>query len=124
MDLGSERHCKARADIDFAAPGRPMERLMDRLPRRLQSVARWLHQPCRRWLRICVGMLLVCGSLLSILPIFGLWMLPIGLLLLAEDVPMLRRALDRLLCRIERSRHQWLQKTVPRDSQSPPLDQS
>src|SRR5215467_3808373 len=107
MDLGSERHCRARADIDFAAPGRPAERLVNLLPRRLQSITRWLHQPSRRWLRTGVGLLLICGSLLSILPIFGL---PMGLLLLAQDVPILRRTLDHLLCWIERNPLQWLQK--------------
>jgi len=116
MDLGSERHCRARADIDFAAPGRPAERLVNLLPRRLQSIARWLHQPSRRWLCTGVGLLLICGSLLSILPIFGL-------LLLAQDVPILRRTLDHLLCWIERSPPQWLQKAAPRGSQRQLLDQ-
>jgi hypothetical protein len=35
-------------------------------------------------------LLLILGGLLSFLPILGIWMLPLGLLLLAEDLPVLR----------------------------------
>jgi hypothetical protein len=53
-------------------------------------------------------MLLIAGSFLSILPVFGLWMLPLGLVLLAEDIPPLRRARDRVLDWIARRRPHWL----------------
>jgi hypothetical protein len=72
-----------------------------------------LRQPSQRWLRTCAGVLLILGSLLSILPIFGLWMLPIGLVLLAEDVPVLRRIVDRILEWVERRRPHWLRGTSP-----------
>ena len=42
------------------------------------------------FLRIPVGALLCLGGLLSILPILGLWMLPLGLLVLSEDIPWLK----------------------------------
>ena len=89
---------------------RRLEQLIDRLPKNWQSTARWLRQPSRPWLRICVGALLIVGSLLSILPLFGLWMLPVGLVLLAEDVGVLRRAVDRILEWIERRRPHWLRR--------------
>ena len=38
---------------------------------------------------------LVVGSFLSILPVFGLWMLPLGLALLSDDVPILKSPLER-----------------------------
>jgi hypothetical protein len=53
------------------------------------------------------GVLLIAGSFLSILPIFGLWMLPLGLMLLAEDIAPLRRVRDRILDWIERRRPHW-----------------
>ena len=84
-----------------------VERLIDRLPERLRTTVRWLRRPSSRWVRIPVGLLLVGASLLSILPLFGLWMLPLGLMLLAEDVLPLRRARDRLLEWIERHRPDW-----------------
>jgi hypothetical protein len=92
---------------------RRLERLIDRLPRRVQATIRWLRRPSSRRLRIPAGVLLIGGGLLSILPLFGLWMLPLGLVLLAEDVPSLRRARDRLLDWIERRRPRWLQGAGP-----------
>ena len=74
-----------------------VERLIDRLPERLRTIVRWLRRPSSRWVRVPAGLLLAGASLLSILPFFGLWMLPLGLMLLAEDLPLLRRACDRLL---------------------------
>ena len=79
-----------------------LEQLIDRLPVSLRSRVRWLRQPSSRWARIPAGALLILGGLLSILPVLGLWMLPLGLALLAEDAPPLRRARDRLLDWIER----------------------
>jgi hypothetical protein len=40
-------------------------------------------------MRRVAALLLICSGLLGSLPILGLWMLPVGLLLLAEDVPPL-----------------------------------
>jgi tellurite resistance protein len=54
--------------------------------------------------RIPAAALFIVGGLLSVLPILGLWMLPLGLALLADDSPLLRRARDRLLDWIE---HRW-----------------
>tara|TARA_B100000676_G_scaffold297204_1_gene338604 strand:- start:2163 stop:2573 length:411 start_codon:yes stop_codon:yes gene_type:complete len=48
------------------------------------------------WLRIPLGLLLCLGGILSILPFVGLWMLPLGLLVLSEDVPFIRDRRDRL----------------------------
>ena len=38
-----------------------------------------------------MGILLMLGGIFSILPLLGLWMLPLGLLLIAYDVPFLRK---------------------------------
>jgi hypothetical protein len=37
-------------------------------------------------LRLVVGLLLICGGFLAILPVFGLWMLPLGMAIAALDV--------------------------------------
>ena len=95
----------AEAMIDPAAHReRRLEHSIERLPKGWQATIGWLRQPSQRWLRITVGTLLIIGSLLSVLPLFGLWMLPLGLVLLAEDVPFLRRLTDRILEWIERRR--------------------
>ena len=55
------------------------------------------------------GLLLILGGVLSFLPIRGIWMLPLGLLLLAEDLPVLRSWRSRILDLIERHRPWWLE---------------
>jgi hypothetical protein len=84
-----------------------IERLVDRLPEGLQTTIRWLHRPALRWVRVPAGVLFIAGSFLSILPLFGVWMLPLGLMLLAEDIPPLRRVRDRFLDWVERHRPHW-----------------
>jgi hypothetical protein len=54
------------------------------------------------------GILLIIGSFLSILPVFGLWMLPLGMVMLAQDVPFIKRLIDRLLAWIEWKHPKWL----------------
>ena len=66
---------------------RRIERLIDRLPGRPRMMIHWLRRPSLRWVRVVAGVLFIAGSFLSILPIFGIWMLPLGLILLAEDIP-------------------------------------
>lgn len=87
---------------------RRLELLVRRLPRRLQAVVHRLRRPGARWIRIPAGMLLTVGGVFGILPILGFWMLPLGLMLLAEDVPPLRRATDRALVWIEQRRPHWM----------------
>ncbi len=49
-----------------------------------------------RWLRVVVGVLLIFGGILGFLPILGFWMVPLGLLVLSYDLPMVRRWRRRL----------------------------
>ena len=101
-----------RADDDAASRHHDRERrlglLIRRLPAGLQSAVHWLRRPAARWVRIPAGLLLIVGSIFSILPILGLWMLPLGLVLLAEDVKPLRRGMDRVLAWIEHRRPHWM----------------
>lgn len=59
-------------------------------------VLRWLRQPDVRWFRIATGCLFIGGGLLAFLPVLGIEMLPIGLLLLAEDIPLLREPIGHM----------------------------
>lgn len=87
---------------------RRLERLLRRLPTRGEQAMRWLLQPGRAPLRFVLGSLLIIGGVLSFLPILGLWMLPLGVILLSEDVPLFRRASARMLEWIERRHPNWL----------------
>jgi hypothetical protein len=85
-----------------------LERLIDCLPWHFRSPICWLRQPSSLWIRMPAGVLLICGGLLGFLPVLGFWMLPLGLMLLAEDVPPLRSARARILDWIERRYPSWL----------------
>jgi len=50
-----------------------------------------LPLPRSRLLRIVIGVLLIIGGLFAILPIFGFWMVPLGLFVLSIDIPRVRR---------------------------------
>jgi hypothetical protein len=84
-----------------------MDRLLDRLPERGRATVAWLRAPSRRWIRIPAALLLMLGGVFSILPILGLWMLPLGLALLSEDVPALKVPLERAARWIERQWRRW-----------------
>jgi hypothetical protein len=61
-----------------------------------------LSLPKSRTLRIMIGVVLILGGLLSLLPVFGLWMLPLGFLVLSNELPMVRRWRRRLILWWER----------------------
>lgn len=54
-----------------------------------------------RWMvaRITLAVFFILGGFLAILPVFGLWMIPVGLLLLAIDLPILQGPVSRLMIR-------------------------
>jgi hypothetical protein len=74
---------------------------LGKVPPRLRSVVVWLRAPERSAVRLGAACLLVLGGLLSILPVLGLWMLPLGLALLADDIPRLKPPLERAARRVE-----------------------
>ena len=78
-----------------------------RLPPRPARFVSWLRKPSSRLARIPLALLLVLGGIFSILPVLGLWMLPLGLLLIAQDVPMLQKPMAQLLGWIERK---WIER--------------
>jgi hypothetical protein len=114
-------------DIAHADHERRLRRLSRQLPSRLQAMTRWLRKPASRWTRIPTGVLLIMGGFLGFLPFVGFWMLPLGLMLLADDIPPLRRARGRLLHWLERRRPHWFDAAdrlratgKPGDSPPPP----
>ena len=85
-----------------------------KLPPRPANFVRWLRRPSSRLVRIPLAVLLVVGGIFSFLPILGLWMLPLGLLLIAQDVPFLQKPLARMLGWIERK---WIERRRAKDAQ-------
>ena len=91
MDLSkSMRHEYGRAVLRQA-----FRRLEHEVPGKVARVLRGLRHPDSRWVRIPVGFLLILGGIFSILSFLGLWMLPLGLLLIADDIPILQKPVGR-----------------------------
>ena len=80
-----------------------VERALQSAPAWLRSAVHWLRAPSRRWIRLIAGVFLVIGGVFSILPILGLWMLPLGLALIGEDSPALKARLEGAT--------RWLERT-------------
>ena len=76
----------------------------------VKFAARKIYLPRHPVIRIVLGCLLLIGGFLWFLPILGAWMLPLGLLVLAVDIPMARRLRRRLEVRLGR----WLVRTSPK----------
>lgn len=54
-------------------------------------MGRSVRLPRSRWPRITLGCLLILGGCLGFLPVLGFWMIPLGLLVLSQDLPPVRR---------------------------------
>ena len=50
-------------------------------------------------IRALAGLVLICAGLLGFLPILGFWMIPLGLAVLATDIPPLKRWIRARLSR-------------------------
>ena len=85
-----------------------------RLSPRPARLVGWLRKPSSRWVRIPVAVLLVAGGTLSFLPVLGLWMLPLGLVLFAQDVPLLQKPMAKSLGWIERK---WIERQRAKNTQ-------
>jgi hypothetical protein len=72
------------------------DKIEDEAPNFLARAIRWLRRPHARLVRIPLGILCILGSFLWFLPVLGLWFLPLGLLLIAQDVSFLRRPVGRM----------------------------
>ncbi|GJE42621.1 hypothetical protein [Methylobacterium soli] len=70
-------------------------RLSKKMPDSLRKAVDWLREPSRLWIRLIAAVLLILGGIFSILPVLGLWMLPLGLALLAQDVPALKVPMEK-----------------------------
>lgn len=83
----------------------------------------WLRRPQARKIRLPLGILCIVAGFLWFLPVVGIELLPIGLLLIAQDVPFLRRPVARmtlyLLDRWARLRKWWRERRARRSGQTP-----
>lgn len=74
-----------------------IDRLQNHIPSLVGQNLNRLRGKRALWVRVLCGVVLIAAWCVFPLPIVGLWMLPVGLALLAHDVPMMRKPMARLL---------------------------
>lgn len=57
----------------------------------IHRIAKWAHEKLPPGIRTLLGLVLLIAGAFGILPILGFWMIPLGALLIALDIPPLRR---------------------------------
>lgn len=57
----------------------------------VELFGRTLRLPANRLARMALGIAFVLGGVFSFLPVLGIWMLPLGLLILSIDLRFVRR---------------------------------
>jgi hypothetical protein len=102
---GYSRSCQmitTRAELD-----RYFEMIDRRMPTSVSRFIQWLRLPSSFATRLIIAMLLIVGGIFSFLPVLGLWMLPLGLLLIAQDALFLQQPLVAAFAWVER-KCEWL----------------
>ena len=98
---------------DVTNPRRELEQYVDAICAHLPGWAChtliWLREPSRWAVRIVAALLLVLGGLLAFLPVLGLWMLPLGLIVISQDLPFLQRPLLHVFHWADRRSRTWRQ---------------
>lgn len=100
--MSNERNVDYKAEID-----RHFAWFETKLPRAPARFFGWLRKPSSKLVRIPLGILLILGGIFSILPLLGLWMLPLGLILIAQDIPVLEKPVAQFLGWLERK---WMER--------------
>ncbi len=114
-----ERAAMRRLDPVASKQRARLDRQFDRLGRRIPASAgffRWIRKPSSRLLRIPVALLLIAGGVFSFLPILGLWMLPLGVLLLALDLAFLQGPVNHAVLRLQRRWSLWRRRRRARST--------
>ena len=75
---------------------RIIERYSARMPDWMARFVEWVRKPQLRVPRIVAGVLLVLFGFVGFLPVLGFWMVPVGLLVLSQDLNFVRRGRRRV----------------------------
>jgi hypothetical protein len=98
----------SEANIDYKAElNRHLAWFETKLPPGPARFVGWLRKPSSKLVRFPLGILLIIGGIFSILPVLGLWMLPLGLILIAQDIPPLEKPVAQFLGWLERK---WIER--------------
>ncbi len=109
MKSHSERD-RGQASLDEA-----FDELEQEVPDRLARAIQWLRDPKGKWVRLPLGLVLIAANLFGpVVPFLGIEFVPIGLLLVAQDIPPLRKPVAKMALWLERKwvnlRRRWRER--------------
>jgi 4-alpha-glucanotransferase len=87
-----------------------VDKYSDKMPRFIRRFVLWLRRPELRWVRLIVGVLFVLLGCVGFLPVLGFWMVPLGLILLAQDIQFLQRPILSAILWAEDKAKRWQQR--------------
>jgi len=105
----------------MAAADARLERQFERISRQVpasRGFLGWVRKPHLHIVRVPLAILLILGGVFSFLPVLGIWMLPLGLLVLAVDIPPLRRPVGDAIVRLQRfiaESQRWFRAKFPKN---------
>jgi hypothetical protein len=79
-----------------------LDHLQGRVPHGVSKVMKKVRGPSAKPYRIPIGIALTVGGVFGFLPLVGFWMVPLGLAVLAQDVPVMRPPVARAVAWINR----------------------
>ena len=68
----------------------------------MSKVMKKVRGPAAKPYRIPIGIALTVGGVFGFLPVVGFWMVPLGLAVMAQDVPAMRPPMARMVAWINR----------------------
>ena len=74
-----------------------LSRLAKQMPSWGARLIDWVRGPSSAYVRVPIAIMLIAAGFVGFLPILGFWMIPLGLALLALDVPFLHRPVARMV---------------------------
>ena len=83
-------------DMRHAEYNTALRRLYERLPRWAGGGLRYLVDSSP-WVRVPPALALIVGGTFGFLPVLGFWMVPLGLILLAQDIPPMRKPIGKAI---------------------------
>lgn len=81
------------------------ERRKHELRQKCIRAVRWSERRLPPGLRSLLGIVLIIAGIFGFLPVLGFWMIPAGMVLIALDIPPLRRRLRQWLDAREAEKH-------------------
>ena len=108
---------EAERQADQARLDQAYDELEQQTPDRVARAIRWLRDPQGRWVRLPLGLLIIVANLFGpLVPFLGIEFVPLGLLLVAQDVPPLRRPVANATLWLEHKWAAWRRRREARKS--------